>query len=290
MAGSLVLVPTPLGNLGDVTLRALERLRALDGLVCEDTRRTRKLLEAHGIQLPLTSMPAFSERSRAKGILDRIEGGETLGLATDAGSIGVSDPGQLLVRLAIERGIAVEALPGPSAVLLALQLGGLTYDRFFFFGFLPRAGSARSGALRQLADAARLDAAIVLFESPRRLQPTLGDLQAALGDRRAVVARELTKLHEEVARGRLSELAVRFSGAVKGEVTIVLEGGAAPPRLEAATPDLDSHIASLLGEGLHTREIAVRIAKPNGLSAKEAYRRVLGVVARAKGTVAALKT
>jgi 16S rRNA (cytidine1402-2'-O)-methyltransferase len=278
MPGSLLLVATPLGNLGDITVRTLERMRALDGLVCEDTRRTRNLLEAHGLRLPLLSLPAFAERSRARTLLDRIERGDSLGLATDAGSVGISDPGQLLVKLAIERGIAVEALPGPSAVVLALQLAGVDYDRFVFFGFLPRKGGARALAMKQLAQAASLDAALVLFESPHRLAATLADLQGALGDRRAAVARELTKLHEEVVRGRLSELAVRFSRGVKGEVTLVIEGGAVPQT--AVVADVNAQIASLLSEGLHTREIAERIAKPHGMSAREAYRRVLAASAR----------
>ncbi len=180
MPGTLLLIPTPLGNLGDITLRALERLRTLDGLICEDTRRTRKLLEAHEIRLPLVSLPAFAERSRTKAILDRIERGDSLGFATDAGSVGISDPGQFLVQAAIARGIQVEALPGPSAVVLALQLSGLAYDRFLFVGFLPRKGGARTAAMKDLSVAIGLGAAVVLFESPHRLTATLIDLQTAV--------------------------------------------------------------------------------------------------------------
>jgi 16S rRNA (cytidine1402-2'-O)-methyltransferase len=282
MPGSLVLIATPLGNLGDITLRSLERLKTLDALICEDTRRTRGLLEAHGLRLPLVSLPSFAERSRAAVILDRIERGQTLGFATDAGSIGVSDPGQLLVKSAIDRGLTVEGLPGPSAVVLALQLSGMAYDRFFFFGFLPRKGGARRDALAQLVDAARLDAALVLFESPHRLVGTLVDLREALGDRQAVVARELTKLHEEVARGSLEELAQRFSGPVRGEVTLVVEGGAVAS-IGQPVADLDSQIVTLLRQGLRSREIASRIAPLHGLSSREAYRRVLAIATRPLG-------
>jgi len=283
MPGSLVLLATPLGNLGDITLRTLERMRGLDALICEDTRRTKGLLEAHGVQLPLLSLPAFAERSRARSLVDRVERGDVLGLATDAGSVGISDPGQLLVKLAIARGLTVEALPGPSAVVLALQLSGFNYDRFLFVGFLPRKGGARREAIRQLSEASRIGATLVLFESPHRLAATITDLREALGDRQAVVARELTKLHEEVARGALSELATRFAGPVKGEVTLVVEGVAAAARMPDQTPDLDAEIRALLGEGLHTREIAGQLAERYPISAREAYRRVLAAAARVRG-------
>jgi 16S rRNA (cytidine1402-2'-O)-methyltransferase len=281
MPGSLVLIATPLGNLGDLTVRSLERLKTLDGLICEDTRRTRGLLEAHGLRLPLLSLPAFAERSRTDALLERIANGEVLGFATDAGSSGVSDPGQFLVRRAIEKGLAVEGLPGPSAVILALQLSAFEYDRFFFFGFLPRKGGARREALSQLSEAARLGAALVLFESPRRLKATLADLRETLGDRRAVVARELTKLHEEVARGTLGSLAKHFEKEVRGEVTLVVEGGVSTRTAEVVEEDLDLEIAALLREGLRTREIAARIAARHGISAREAYKRVLDFAGRA---------
>jgi 16S rRNA (cytidine1402-2'-O)-methyltransferase len=231
--------------------------------------------------VPLLSLPSFAERSRAGALLDRIEKGAVLGFATDAGSVGISDPGQHLVGLAIERGLPVEALPGPSALVMALQLSGFAYDRFFFLGFLPRRGRGRREAMAQVIEAARLGAALVFFESPHRLRETLADLREALGDRRAVVARELTKLHEEVARGSLGNLAERFAGTIRGEVTLVVEGGAAAssPQVMAAE-DVDAEIHALLREGLHTREAAGRIAARHGLSSREAYKRVLAVAAR----------
>ncbi len=280
MAGRLTLVATPIGNLGDVSARALEALRDADAVVCEDTRRTRKLLEAHGVRAKLLSMPAFDERRRAEALVARLEQGEKLAFCTDAGSPSVSDPGQARGALAVERGIPVTAVPGPSAPLLALQLSGLPVARFLFVGFLPRKGGARRDALAELG-ASR--ATVVLFESPRRLHETLVDLAAALGDRRGAVARELTKLHEEVARGTLTELAARFSDETLGEVTIVIEGAVGPAQpVEAAEP-LDDAIRRLAGEGLRTREIARRLAEERGSPAREIYARVLELLGKSEG-------
>jgi 16S rRNA (cytidine1402-2'-O)-methyltransferase len=272
--GELYLVATPIGNLGDITLRALELLRAVDGVICEDTRRTRTLLEAHGIQARLISMPAFDERRRAEGLVERLERGERLALCTDAGSPSVSDPGQALVALAIARAIPVTALPGASAVVAALQLSGLPSDRFLFTGFLPRKGGARREALEELAG---IRATLVLFESPRRLRETLTDLVEALGDRRAAVARELTKLHEEVARGKLSELAGHFAGEVRGEVAIVIEGAGEALRTQPEEP-LDDAIRRLDGEGLRTRDLARQLATERQVPAREIYARALQIL------------
>ncbi len=274
MPGELFLVATPIGNLGDVTLRALEVLRSVDGVICEDTRRTRTLLEAHGLRTPLISMPAFDEHRRAEGLVARLEQGERLALCTDAGSPGVSDPGQALVALAIARSIPVTALPGPTAVIAALQLSGLPSDRFLFAGFLPRKGGARREALEELA---AVRATLVLFESPQRLVATLGDLVDALGDRRAAVARELTKLHEEVARGPLSELARHFASGARGEVAIVIEGASEAPRAEPEEP-LDDAIRRLAAEGLHTRELSHRLATERKRPAREIYARALEIL------------
>jgi 16S rRNA (cytidine1402-2'-O)-methyltransferase len=271
MPGELFLVATPIGNLGDITLRALEVLRAVDGVICEDTRRTRTLLEANGIRARLISMPAFDEHRRVESLVERLEAGERLALCTDAGSPSVSDPGQALVAQAIARSIPVTALPGPSAVVTALQLSGLPCDRFLFVGFLPRKGGARREALEELA---RIRATLVLFESPQRLQETLIDLIAALGDRRAAVARELTKLHEEVARGPLSELAAHFAAGVRGEVTLVVEGAGEVARAEPEE-SLDDAIRRLAAEGLHTRELAHRLATERKVPSREIYTRAL---------------
>ena len=272
-SGTLYLIATPIGNLGDITLRSLETLRQVSAVVCEDSRRTRILLTAHGIQARLLSFPAFDERRRVDDILRRLEGGDSLALCSDAGSTSISDPGQALVAGAIARGIPVTSLPGPSVVLPALQLSGLDSDRFLFVGFLPRKGGSRRAALEELRAS---PATLVLFESPRRLGPTLAELAVALGDRRAAVARELTKIHEEVVRGRLSELAERFAAGTLGEVTLVIEG--APPVIPEATEPLDDAIRRLGQEGLRTREIARQLATERGLSARAIYARVLELV------------
>ena len=219
-------------------------------------------------------MPAFDEHRRAMGLVERLEQGERLALCTDAGSPSVSDPGQALVALAISHSIPVTALPGASAVVAALQLSGLPCDRFLFVGFLPRKGGARRAALEELAG---IRATLVLFESPQRLGETLTDLIAALGDRRAAVARELTKLHEEVARGPLSELAGHFSTGVRGEVTLVIEGANEAVRVEPEEP-LDDAIRRLAAEGLHTRELARRLAAEREVSSREIYARALQIL------------
>jgi 16S rRNA (cytidine1402-2'-O)-methyltransferase len=276
MAGTLSLVATPLGNLGDVSLRALELLRRVDGVICEDTRHTRKLLSAHGIRTRLLSLTSFDEAGRASALLDRVAAGENLALCSDAGSVSISDPGQHLVAAALARGIAVDALPGPCAAVLALQLSGLPTDRFFFAGFLPRKGGARRAALASLAG---LDATSILYESPRRLAATLDELQQALGDRPATVARELTKLHQEVVRGTLSTLAQKFAQGARGEVTLVVAG--APERSAGIAPgprtsaDLDADIRAAEAEGLGVRELSRRVAKAHGLPARAVYRRAL---------------
>lgn len=270
-SGTLYLVGTPIGNLGDISQRALDVLRAVQLIACEDTRRTRILLDKHGITGRVTSLPAFDEARRAGGLVERLVQGEDVALVTDAGMPGVSDPGTEVVRLAVEAGVRVVPVPGPSAPLAALAASGLPTERFTFFGFLPRKGGARRDALAELAAAA---GTLLLFESPRRLHETLLDLREALGERRACVARELTKLHEELVRGTLSELAERFSGEVLGEITLVVEGrsGAAPRESEA---DPDELLRARLAAGVSVRDAAREVAEALGLPKKQIYQRAL---------------
>jgi 16S rRNA (cytidine1402-2'-O)-methyltransferase len=269
-AGTLYLVGTPIGNLEDITLRALSVLRSVGVVVCEDTRHTRKLLDRHGLApRSLVSLPAFDEKRRAGGVIDRLLAGEDVALVTDAGMPLVSDPGGEVVRRAVDAGVRVVPVPGPSAPLLALAASGLPADRFTFFGFLPRKGGARRDALEALA---RAPGALVLFESPRRLGATLADLREALGDRRACVARELTKLHEELARGTLSTLAARFSGEVLGEITLVVEGREAIP---VEPPDPDEVLRERLATGSSVKDAAREVAEALGLPKKDVYRRAL---------------
>ena len=269
MPGTLFLVATPLGNLGDVTYRAVETLRTATAVVAEDTRRARILCERYGIERPLVSMPAFRELDQADALVARLVKGDDLALITDAGSPGISDPGTALVARAIEAGVRVVPIPGPSAVVAALSASGLPTDRFFFAGFLPRKGTGRERAFSLLK---RLDATLVLYESPERLGETLKELQEAFGDRRAVVARELTKIHEEFARGRLSQLAARFAGEVRGEITVIVEGAAedesAAATDEAVLAEVERRLAA--GEG-SVKEISAEIAQATGRKRREVY-------------------
>ncbi len=219
----LVLVPTPIGNLEDVTLRALRVLKEADLVACEDTRTSGVLLGHYGIETPRTSYHDHNERHKAPRLVERMQAGETVALVTDAGSPGISDPGFFLVRACLEAGVPVEALPGPTALVPALALSGLPTERFAFEGFLP-AKKGRQTRLRALADEERT---MVFYESPHRLVKALGQLAEHLGeDRPAAVARELTKKFEEVERGSLGALAARFGerAKVRGEIVLVVGG------------------------------------------------------------------
>jgi len=269
MAGTLYLVATPLGNLGDMGLRAVQTLKDVRVVVAEDTRRARILCQHYGIETPLVSMPAFREGEQSASLLARLAAGEDLALVTDAGSPAISDPGAILVREAIAAGVKVVPIPGPSAAIAALSASGLPSDRFFFAGFLPRKGASRERALSRLK---RLDATLVLYESPERLGETLQDLGAVLGDRRAVVARELTKIHEELLRGTLSELAARYAGEVKGEITLVIEGESEEASEAASDENILAEVARRLaaGEG-SLKEITQEIAQATGRKRSEVY-------------------
>ncbi len=221
----LVLVPTPVGNLDDITLRALRVLKEADVVACEDTRTTGVLFQHFGIETPRTSFHVHNEHQKAASLVERMQAGETVALVSDAGTPGVSDPGFLLVRAAAEAGVRVEALPGPTALVPALVASGLPTDRFVFEGFLPHK-KGRQTRLKALADEPRT---IVLYESPHRLVKLLGQLAEHLGaDRPAAVAREISKLHEEVRRGTVEELAAWYGAQpkVRGEIVVVVGGAA----------------------------------------------------------------
>jgi 16S rRNA (cytidine1402-2'-O)-methyltransferase len=261
----LYVVATPIGNLGDLTERAKETLAACDGVVAEDTRRSGQLLRHLGLRKPLFSLPAFDEAARAEPILARLLQGASLALVTDAGTPAVSDPGALLVRRAVERGIQVVPIPGPSSAIAAVSVSGFPEGRFHFAGFLPRKGKDRAAMMAELKP---LRAQLVFYESPQRLSATLRDLAGALGDRSALVARELTKLHEELARGTLSQLAAHFSAEVRGEVVIVVSG--APEQPATADPaDLEREVRERLSRGERPKDIAEALA--GGSSKREIY-------------------
>lgn len=270
MAGVLYLVATPIGNLEDVTLRALRVLREVDVVAAEDTRRARTLLSRHGIRNRVVSYHEHNEKSRAAELLELLRSGRSVALVSDAGTPVLSDPGYELVRGCAEEGIPVVPVPGPSAVTAALAASGLPTDRFLFAGFVPRKREARRRFLEELA---RLPVTLVLFESPRRLSACLADLHRVAGNRRVAVCRELTKRHEEILRGTVQEVMARLgTGAVRGEVTLVVEGAPAP------TPqpqELDDVVRQALEGGASVREAAEAAARRCGVSRREAYRRAL---------------
>lgn len=270
--GTLYVVATPLGNLEDVTLRALRVLREVALVACEDTRRTGGLLRAHGIATPTTSYFEHNERWKAERILSALREGHDVALVSDAGTPGISDPGYRLVRDARAEGLSVLPVPGPSAAVAALSVSGLPTDRFLFVGFLPSRGGARKAALRELAAARET---LVVYESPVRVAAALADMEELLGDREAFLCREATKRHEEYARGRLSELRARLLArpAVKGEIVLVVSGA----DLAAAATDEEPEalFARLVAAGRTRREAVKETARALGLPARDVYRRVL---------------
>ncbi len=217
----LVLVATPIGNLGDITFRAVETLKQVDLIAAEDTRRTRILTRHYGIATPLTSYHEHNERRKATELLQRLADGEDIALVSDAGTPGISDPGYRLVRMARDRGIPVTALPGPCALVTALSISGLPTDAFVFVGFPPTKGAARRRMLEAFCTEHRT---VILYESPYRLVKTLTDIDAILGDPRVACARELTKVFEEVCCGRASELAAHYRAhPPKGECVVLID-------------------------------------------------------------------
>jgi 16S rRNA (cytidine1402-2'-O)-methyltransferase len=271
VAGTLFLVGTPIGNLDDLSARARSTLASVDLVVAEDTRRTGRLLRSLDIRTPQLSMFEGNEERRAAEIVERLEGGADVAVVTDGGMPLVSDPGYRVVRLAVERGLDVRVVPGPSAAIAALVVSGLPTDRFSFEGFLPRRAGDRAARLASLRDDPRT---LVFFESPRRAAGLLRQIRATFGDRRTALCRELTKLHEEVLRGTADEvLAVLADRELRGEVVLVVEG-----RRVAAAPDLIAMLEELRGlvdGGMRTREAARAVAERHGASANELYRAAL---------------
>jgi 16S rRNA (cytidine1402-2'-O)-methyltransferase len=235
VAGTLFVIATPLGNLDDLSPRALETLRSVARIACEDTRRTARLLARFGIETPTLSCHRFNERERLEPVLARLAGGEDVALVSDGGTPGISDPGCLLVRAAVEAGMEVRPVPGPSAAATLLSVSGIGADRFVFEGFLPHRAGERRRRLRELKEERR---PVVVFESPHRIIESLADIDAVLGPRPLVVGRELTKLHETLLYGSARELAERFGEQVRGEITLVIAGADADR--DAASVDLAS--------------------------------------------------
>lgn len=265
----LVLVGTPIGNLGDLSPRAVDALQAADAICCEDTRRTGRLLQHAGVpHKPLVVVNDHTEEAATGGVLARLAAGERVAVVTDAGMPGISDPGERLVRAAVDAGHVVEVVPGPSAAITALVASGLPAGRFVFEGFLPRKGSGRTARLAEVAAERRT---VVLYEAPHRLARTVDDLLAACGaDRRVAVGRELTKLHEELWRGSLAEAAAWVAAhPPRGEIVVVLEGAAPPPA--ASADDVEAAVQRRLDAGDSPRDAAATVAAALGVPKRTAY-------------------
>jgi 16S rRNA (cytidine1402-2'-O)-methyltransferase len=268
----LYIVATPIGNMDDITLRALDLLAGVDRIACEDTRHTRRLLERHGIETRLLPYHEHNAEHMRPAIMARLTHGESLALVSDAGTPLISDPGYKLVRKAIASGIYVTALPGPSAALMALTLSGLPSDKFMYAGFLPPKSGARRKALGKLAV---IDATLILFESPRRLAASLADMVDTLGERDIAVAREMTKLHEEFVRGDLASLAAHYAeiGAPKGEVVIIV-GPPVSNGQDLSDDVIDARLVELL-QSASVRDAAAQLAAETGLARRDLYARAV---------------
>jgi 16S rRNA (cytidine1402-2'-O)-methyltransferase len=272
--GRLLVVATPIGNLGDITLRALEVLRTADVVVAEDTRHSRKLFSHFDIPVAgrLVAGHEHNEAERSNEVVAAVAEGKTVALISDAGTPAVSDPGARIVAACIGAGLTVEAVPGASAALAGLIVSGLPTERFVFEGFLPRKGADRAARLAALADERRTT---VIFESPRRTAALLRDLEAACGGNRSVVlARELTKLHEEVWRGTLAD-AVGREFSARGEYVVVL--GPAEGAAEITDPELDAALRTLIEQGVSVRDAAAEVSEVLGVAKRRAYERALAL-------------
>jgi 16S rRNA (cytidine1402-2'-O)-methyltransferase len=269
MDPAVYLVATPIGNLEDITLRALRTLRECDLIACEDTRHTRKLLNRYEIQKPLISCHEHNEHERAREIVERVQSGQAVAVVSDAGLPGISDPGYRVVQAALAAGVRVIPIPGPSAVDTAVIASGLPTDSFLYVGFLPAKSGQRLKALEALAAE---EATLVFYEAPHRLLRTLEDAHSALGDRQAVVARELTKAHEEFLRGPLSEIRANLAAreAVRGEIVLLIAGASEASAPQVTVP-LPARVEQLIAQGASPMDAVKTAAKEYGISKREAY-------------------
>jgi 16S rRNA (cytidine1402-2'-O)-methyltransferase len=267
--GCLYVVGTPIGNLEDLTDRARRVLAEVDLIAAEDTRTAGRLLQRLGVKARLVSLFEGNEHARAPHLVERLLGGATVALISECGTPAISDPGGILVAASVEAGIDVVPVPGPSAVTAVLSASGLAVDRFRFEGFLPRRGLARR---RRIDELKRDDVAAVIYESPHRLAQTLKELAGRLGARRALVAREVTKMHEELVRGTLPELAERYDGqTVKGELVLVIEGRAEGEGVALADDEIEELMRARLAAGESARDVARDLAQQTGRSRRELY-------------------
>lgn len=265
--GKLYLVATPIGNLEDITLRALKVLRSVHLIAAEDTRRTRILLVNYGIDTPMVSLHEHNETKRAKELINRMQAGTDVAYVTDAGTPGVSDPGFILLREALEAGIQVIPIPGPSAVITALIVSGLPAEAFTFQAFLPVRKRERKQVLTSLANEKRT---LVFFEAPHRLLGTLKDIHETLGDRPMALARELTKVHEEIIRGTVGEVIEQLSGRrIRGEITLIV--GGAVDREIVSDEDIAEALLRLKGKSISDRECINSVSRQMGVPRRRVY-------------------
>lgn len=267
MPGILYIVSTPVGNLEDITLRALRILREADRIACEDTRHTRRLLDHYQIDRPLLSLHEHNEKEKVDELLERLASGESIALVSDAGTPLISDPGYRIVEAAVRRGIEVAAIPGPSAMTAALVASGLTTDSFYFGGFLPAKSGQRRRTLEELE---ALDCVLIFYEAPHRLLETLEDVEALFPARPVVVARELTKLHEEFSRGTAGELLAdyRARSSVRGEITLLIGKSAGQLKPLASIRQIFEQYVSL---GVSRMDAMKATARDCGVSKREVY-------------------
>lgn len=278
LAPGLYLVATPIGNLGDITLRALDVLRRVDRIACEDTRQTQKLLNHFGISKPTESCHEHNERERSHPLVEALRAGARIALVTDAGMPGISDPGTLLASAAIAAGVPVFPIPGANAALSALVASGLPTGEFHFLGFLPEKAGARRTRIEMLAAAGSEAGTLVFYEAPHRILDTLADLQAVFGaDLRVVIARELTKVHEEFLRGTVAEVRSELGGRdrIRGEITLLVQApGERHGNAVSCSTSLriSERIAQLQGAGIDEKEALKRLARELGQSKSDLYR------------------
>ena len=271
MPGVLYIVATPIGNLDDITLRALRVLKEVDVIAAEDTRHTQILLRHHDIRTPLTSYHEHNERAKSQDLVTRLARGQQIALVSDAGTPAISDPGFRLVVQAVRAGIRIVPIPGASALTAALSASGLPTDRFVFEGFLPAKKSQRREELQTLRDETRT---LIFYEAPHRLKEALEDIYELLGNRDAVLAREVSKIHEEFRRGTVSELIGSLGNAeLRGEMTLMISGSAGAPRVNEDL--LKAEILELKDQGLRVKEIAEVLGEKFGYPKKEIYRLAL---------------
>jgi len=270
VSGTLYVVATPIGNLEDITLRALRVLREVDRIACEDTRQTRKLLDRHGIAKPLVSYHEHNEEARAAELVRDLEAGKSIALVSDAGTPLIADPGYRIVALARERGVTVSPIPGPSALVSALSASGLPTDAFFFGGFLPAKKTQRRKTLEKVKE---YPATLVFYEAPHRIIEALQDIEEVLGPRRVTLARELTKVHEEFLTADAAQLrdAVAKRPMLKGEITLMIQKGDSP---DADESSLDEAFAKLVESGVSRMDAMKQVARARGLSKREVYQKL----------------